>query len=439
MPEGVIRGDLGVQRGKIVQIASSIAEDAFATLSAKGRYVFPGIIDAHVHFNEPGRTDWEGLASGSAALAAGGGTCFFDMPLNSEPPVLDAAALREKRRLAEEKSCVDFALWGGLTPANLDKLAGLRDAGAIGLKAFMCNSGVASFAHVDAKSLREGMKRAAKLGMLVAVHAEDDALAAKLTVEQKASGRTDARAYLASRPIEVELIAIRQALEFAGETGCALHIVHVSSPEGIALIDDARAQRVDVTAETCPHYLLLNEKDVVRLGAIAKCAPPLRDEKRRVALWAELRAGRIQTIGSDHSPSLPEMKDSANLFAVWGGIAGCQHGFELLFSEASSAGKLEKDLPILAGVLARNVARRFRIEDRKGLLAVGRDADFSLLQFGDERKIEADELWSRHRISAYVGQTSRARVTHTYVRGNAVWADGRLTNLPQPGQFLRPQ
>jgi len=439
MPEGVIRGDLGVQRGKIVQIASSIAEDAFATLSAKGRYVFPGIIDAHVHFNEPGRTDWEGLASGSAALAAGGGTCFFDMPLNSEPPVLDAAALREKRRLAEEKSCVDFALWGGLTPANLDKLAGLRDAGAIGLKAFMCNSGVASFAHVDAKSLREGMKRAAKLGMLVAVHAEDDALAEKLTAEQKASGRTDARAYLASRPIEVELIAIRQALEFAGETGCALHIVHVSSPEGIALIDDARAQRVDVTAETCPHYLLLNEKDVVRLGAIAKCAPPLRDEKRRVALWAELRAGRIQTIGSDHSPSLPEMKDSANLFAVWGGIAGCQHGFELLFSEASSAGKLEKDLPILAGVLARNVARRFRIEDRKGLLAVGRDADFSLLQFGDERKIEADELWSRHRISAYVGQTSRARVTHTYVRGNAVWADGRLTNLPQPGQFLRPQ
>ena len=437
-PDGVMRADIGVLRGKIVQLSASISEDAATTVSANGRYVFPGIIDAHVHFNEPGRTDWEGIASGSAALAAGGGSCFFDMPLNSEPPVLDAASFRVKRALAEEKSCVDFALWGGLVPGNLDKLAGLRDAGAIGLKAFMCNSGIDSFARIDPKALREGMKRAAKLGMLVAVHAEDDEMAAKLTAEQKAKGCTDARAYLASRPVEVELTAIRQALEFAGETGCALHVVHVSSPEGIALIDEARMQRVDVTAETCPHYLLLNDKDVKRLGALAKCAPPLRDERRRVALWGDLRAGRIQTVGSDHSPSLPEMKDSENLFAVWGGIAGCQHGFELLFSEASKAGKLEKDLAVLAAVLARNVARRFQIEDRKGLLAVGRDADFCLLQFGDDREIETEDLWYRHRISAYVGQTSRARVTHTYVRGEAVWSSGRLVNLSQAGCFHAP-
>lgn len=438
-PEGVVRAELAVQRGKIVRIAPTIDEDAMAVLNAKGRYVFPGIVDAHVHFNEPGREDWEGIASGSAALAAGGGTCFFDMPLNSEPPVLDAAALREKRRLAEERSCVDFALWGGLTPLNLDKLAALRDAGAIGFKAFMCESGIASFPRADAKTLREGMKRAAKLGMLVAVHAEDDALAAKLTAQEKAAGRTDAKAYLASRPIEAELIAIRQALEIAGETECALHVVHVSSPEGIALIDEARAQRVDVTAETCPHYLLLNEKEVARQGAMAKCAPPLRDEKRRKAMWTELRAGRIQTIGSDHSPCRPEMKDSANLFAVWGGIMGIQHGFELLFSDASEAEKLEKDLPVLAAVLARNVARRFRIDGRKGVLATGMDADFSLLQFGDERKIEAEELWTRHRIGAYVGRKSRARVTHTFVRGTAVWSEGRLTNFPPPGEFLKPE
>jgi allantoinase len=435
-PEGVRRADLGVMRGRIVQIAPEIADPANATVNAKGSYVFPGIIDAHVHFNEPGRADWEGLATGSAALAAGGGTCFFDMPLNSEPPVLDAARFREKRALAEEKSCVDFALWGGLVPGNLDKLAGLRDAGAIGLKAFMCDSGIASFPRIDTAALREGMKRAAKLELLVAVHAEDDALAAKLTAAQKSKGKTDAKAYLASRPVEVELEAIRIALELAGETGCALHIVHVSSPEGIALVTGARLQRVDVTAETCPHYLLLNEKDVVRLGAIAKCAPPLRDEKRRLALWAELRAGHIQTVGSDHSPSLPEMKDSKNLFAVWGGIAGCQHGFELLFSEVAKTA--EKDLPVLAAVLARNVARRFRLEARKGLLEVGRDADFSLVKFGDEREIDAEELWTRHRISAYVGRRSGARVTHTFVRGCAVLADGRLTNLPQPGQFLAP-
>ncbi len=435
-PDGIVRADFGVMRGKIVEVAPKITDDADATLDARGSHVFPGIVDAHVHFNEPGRADWEGLATGSAALAAGGGTCYFDMPLNSEPPVLDAARLREKRALAEEKSCVDFALWGGLVPGNLDKLAGLRDAGAIGLKAFMCNSGIDSFPRVDEASLREGMKRAAKLGLLVAVHAEDEALAAKFTAEQKAKGRTNARAWLDSRPVEVELAAIRTALELAGETGCALHIVHVSSPEGIALVTAARDQRVDVTAETCPHYLLLNDKDVVRLGPIAKCAPPLRDEKRRLGLWTELRAGRIHTVGSDHSPSRPEMKDSANMFAVWGGIAGCQHGFELLFSECAKSA--EKDLPVLAAVLARNVARRFRLDARKGELAEGRDADFSLVKFGPEREIAADDLWTRHRISAYVGRTSRARVTHTYVRGCAVYADGRLTNLPSPGQFLAP-
>ncbi len=435
-PDGVIRADLAVMRGRIAKIAPEISDGAVTTLDASGRYVFPGIVDAHVHFNEPGRVDWEGLATGSAALAAGGGTCFFDMPLNSEPPVLDAAGLREKRALAEEKSCVDFALWGGLTPLNLDKLTGLRDAGAIGLKAFMSNSGIESFPHVDAKILREGMKRAAKLEILVAVHAEDEALANKFTAEQKAKGRTDAKAWLASRPVEVELAAIRTAIELAGETGCALHIVHVSSPEGIALIDEARAARVDVTAETCPHYLLLNDKDVGQLGALGKCAPPIRDEKRRVALWEDLRAGRIQTIGSDHSPSRPEMKDSANMFAVWGGIAGCQHGAQLLMSECAKTA--EKDLPILAAVLARNVARRFRIDARKGELALGRDADFSLIKFGTVHEIEADELWTRHRISPYVGRRSRVRVTDTYVRGCAVYAAGRLTNLPQPGQFLTP-
>ena len=435
-PEGIVRAELGIVRGKIVRMAPAVTDDAVATLDAAGKYVFPGIVDAHVHFNEPGRADWEGIATGSAALAAGGGTAFFDMPLNSEPPVLDAAGLRVKRAMAEEKSCTDFALWGGLTPGNLDQLAGLRDAGAIGLKAFMCDSGIASFPRTDARTLREGMKRAAKLGLLVAVHAEDEALAAQLTAELKAAGRTDARAWLDARPVAVELAAIRTALELAGETGCALHIVHVSSPEGIALVAEARLQRADVTAETCPHYLLFNEADVVRLGPLAKCAPPLRDEKRRKALWADLRAGRIQTVGSDHSPCRPEMKDSANMFAVWGGIAGVQHGAGLLFSACEKTAA--QDLPVLAAVLARNVARRFQIDDRKGQIAVGRDADFSLLEFGKARTIREDELWTRHRSSAYAGERSRARVTHTYVRGGAVFADGRLTNLPQTGQFLAP-
>lgn len=435
-PEGILPADLAVAHGRIVTIAPSIAGKAHQEIDASDRYVFPGIIDAHVHFNEPGRMEWEGIATGSAALAAGGGTAFFDMPLNSEPPVLDAARLREKRALAEEKSCVDFALWGGLTPLNLDKLAGLRDAGAIGLKAFMSASGIASFPRVDEKVLREGMKRAAKLGLIVAVHAEDEALAARLTEDLKARGRTDAAAWLESRPVEVELAAIRLATELAGETGCALHVVHVSSPEGIALIDEARDQRVDVTAETCPHYLLLNEKDVARIGPLAKCAPPIREEKRRKALWAGLRAGRVHTIGSDHSPSPADMKDSANFFAIWGGIAGVQHGASLLLSECGDTA--EKDLPMLAAALARNVARRFRIDGRKGRLAEGGDADFCLVDFGKPRAIESEDLWTRHRISAYVGRKTRARITDTFVRGHAVFAGGRLVNLPPPGQFMRP-
>jgi len=439
-PEGIHEAELGILHGKIVRVAAEITDRAHAELDATDRYVFPGILDAHVHFNEPGRAEWEGLASGSLALAAGGGTTFFDMPLNSEPPVLDAAGLREKRAIAERQSCTDFALWGGLVPGNLDKLAGLRDAGAIGLKAFMSNSGIDSFPRVDAKSLYEGMKRAAKLGLLVAVHAEDDALAAQFTAVQKAKGKHDAKAWLASRPVEVELAAIRQALEFAGETGCALHIVHVSSPEGLALITEARAQRVDVSAETCSHYLLLNDKDVTKLGAAAKCAPPIRDEKRRLAMWQELRAGHIQTVGSDHSPSPPEMKTSKDFFEIWGGIAGVQHGFQLLMSEAvEDGGPNGPALPLLAAVLARNVARRFRLDGRKGLLAEGHDADFSLVELGDKHKITADELWTRHRISPYIGRTSRVRVTDTYVRGCPVWADGRVASGSPKGQFLRPE
>jgi allantoinase len=406
-------------------------------LEAEGCYVLPGIIDAHVHFNEPGRTEWEGLASGSAALAAGGGTTFFDMPLNSEPPVIDAARLREKRALAEEKSCVDFALWGGLIPGNLDQLASLRDAGVVGFKAFMSESGIASFPRVNATVLREGMKRAAKLGLPVAVHAEDETLAARFTAAEQAAGRHDAAAWLASRPVEVELEAIRVALELAGETGCSLHIVHVSSPEGVALVEEARDRRVDVTAETCPHYLLLNDQDVAEIGALAKCAPPIRDEKRRKALWRDLRAGRIHTVGSDHSPAPAALKTSDDFFALWGGISGVQHGAALLFS--ACAATLEQDLPRLSAVLARNVARRFRLGGRKGLLAEHWDADFCVIQPGRSRTIEAGDLWTRHQISPYVGRRSRVRVTDTYVRGHAVYAQGRLVNLPPPGRFLRPE
>jgi allantoinase len=321
------------------------------------------------------------------------------MPLNSEPPVLDALRLHEKRRLAERKSRTDFALWGGLVPGNLDQLAGLKDAGAVGLKAFMSNSGIASFPRVDRAALRSGMKRAAQLGLLVAVHAEDDAKAAALTRAQRDAGHTDAAAYLRSRPPEVECLAIREALELSGETGCALHIVHVSSPEGLALVTAARRRGVNVTAETCWHYLLLNASAPLQRGAVAKCAPPLRSETRRRRLWAGLRAGRVDTLGSDHSPAPPGLKTAADYFDLWGGIAGVQHGFELLLNATLATAELRPS--------------RTRV-------------------------IRARELLTRHRLSPYVGLESALRITHTFVRGRAVWAAGRLTPQSPRGHFLTP-
>ncbi len=438
--EGVIHADAGIAEGKVVQLAGRIREDAAKTIDATGLHVFPGILDAHVHFNEPGRAEWEGLATGSAALAAGGGAWFCDMPLNSTPPVLDGATFAEKRRLAEQKSVADFSLWGGLAPGNLDRLGELRDAGAIGLKAFMCGSGIEDFPAVtDAATLRAGMKRAAALGLLVAVHAEDEALAAKLTAETRARGATDARSWLATRPVEVELAAIELALELAGETRCALHIVHVSSPEGIALVSNAKRAGVDVSAETCPHYLLLNEGAVISQGAPAKCAPPLRPETARQRLWSAVRGGGVDTIGSDHSPAPPGMKTAADFFAIWGGISGIQHGFPLLISEALKQGGAEGlALPLLARLLAGNVAQRFRLPGR-GRIAEGCEADLALLDLDAEHVLTNDELLYRHRQGPYAGRKCKVRVVRTLVRGVEIWGDGGIAPGAPRGKFIQPQ
>lgn len=435
-PAGVTKADVGVAGGRFAVITPEIREAAAREIDATGLHVFPGILDAHVHFNEPGRAEWEGLASGSAALAAGGGSWFGDMPLNSTPPVTDAATFAAKRRLAEQKAVTDFSLWGGLVPGNQDKLAELRDAGALGLKAFMCGSGIDDFPGItDAATLRAGMKRAAELELVVAVHAEDDALANQLTAAARARGATDARAWLATRPVEVELSAIKLALELAGETRCALHIVHVSSAEGLALIAQAKQAGVDVTAETCPHYLLLNEEETVRQGAPAKCAPPLRPEAARQQLWRAVDGGQVDTIGSDHSPAPPELKTAPDFFAVWGGISGVQHGFPLLLSEA-----LARDpdaLPALAALLSDNVARRFRLPG-KGRLRAGSDADFVLLDVNSELTLRNRDLLYRHRQGPYDGRHCSVRVVETFVRGQSVWGEGGIAPGALRGHFLRP-
>jgi allantoinase len=423
-PNGVVRADIGVADGKIAALETGLSGGAREVIDADGLHVFPGVIDAHVHFNEPGRTDWEGIQTGSAAVAAGGGTMYFDMPLNAHPPTLDAASFRLKQTAAETKSHVDFAFWGGLTPGNLDKLSELGDCGVIGFKAFMCPSGIDDFEHVDERTLREGMKRAAALGRIVAVHAESESR----IIRSEGSGIRD---YLCSRPIEAELEAIRLALELAGETGCALHVVHVSSAAGARLVAEARARGVDATCETCPHYLVLSDEDVERLGAVAKCAPPLRSRAERDNLWRALLAGEIATIGSDHSPAPPGMKAAADFFQVWGGISGAQHLLALLITRGMEPGAL-------ARVLSGNVAERFGLPESKGRIAVGCDADLALIDLHAEFELKREDLFYRHRQSPYIGRRLRGATRQSLVRGRTVFRNGRIACSPS-GRLIRPK
>lgn len=428
--------DIGVSEGRIVQLHPAISEGAREIIDATNLQVWPGIIDAHLHFNEPGRTEWEGIATGSRALAAGGGTTYFDMPLNAHPPTVDLASFEMKHALALEKSVVDFGLWGGLVPGNADDMEPLAAAGVIGFKAFMSETGTPDFQRSGEPVLREGIKRAAALGLPVAVHAEDNELVNRLSAEAMAAGKITPADYLASRPVEAELNAIETAINLAGEFGCKLHIVHVSSPEGLAKIAAARQRGVDVTAETCPHYLLFTCEDVERIGPSAKCAPPIRDPERNRLLWQNLASGLIQTIGSDHSPSPGSMKVGDNFFKLWGGIAGCQHAFPLFIARAMEDEGIDPSL--LTSVLSGNVAERFGIAASKGSIAIGKDADFTFLQKGVSEVIAEEMLLYRHAISPYLGSTLRTSVVRTITRGQTVWNDGRIASEPGRAKFIRP-
>jgi allantoinase len=312
----------------------------------------------------------------------------------------------------------------------------LADAGAIGFKAFMSRSGTPDFPHSDAKVLRRGMKTAAARGLPVAVHAEDDLMTYTLAEERRSQGKVGWRDYLESRPVEAELRAIRVALEVAGETSCDLHIVHVSCPEGIDLIRAARDRGVRVTAETCPHYLLLTDESVGQIGASAKCAPPLRDAARRDEMWKRILLGAIDTLASDHSPSPPEMKISDDFFSVWGGIAGCQHAFPLALAEWNVRSGLE-GLPRFAAVTATNVADRFGIGGTKGRIAEGLDADLALVDLRGFGTITEEQLFYRHAVSPYIGSELRAVIKGTWVRGRAVYRNERFP-VPAQGRLLTP-
>lgn len=430
---GEARADLGIIEGVFAAIEPGLVRTARDELDVEGAVIYPGVVDPHVHFNEPGRTGWEGWASGSAALAAGGGTTCLEMPLNAAPPTVDRPSFAAKATAATGQSHVDFGLWGGLTPTNLDHLEELADCGAVGFKAFMSASGTDDFRHADDDTLFQGMTIAARLELPVAVHAENDAITAGIADRLRRQGNTTARDYLASRPVVAELEAIGRAITLAEAAGCRLHVVHVSSGRGVAMIAEARGRGVDVTCETCTHYLLFTDEDVEWIGALAKCAPPLRDRATREDLWSALEIGDIDWIASDHSPVPPSMKTGSDFFAVWGGISGCQH-----LLAATIPACIERGIPParIAQLVATNAADRFRLHG-KGEIAVGNDADFNWGAPQEPRVLSRDEVQYRHPDSLWDHHPLGWRVGGTSLRGTVIAREGQIVS-PPAGRLIRP-
>ncbi|MEC1736879.1 allantoinase [Bacillus mojavensis] len=432
-PDGVKEADIAMKNGIIAKIGSAIEAEGAPVVEASGQYVFPGAVDCHVHFNEPGREDWEGFETGSRMMAAGGCTTYFDMPLNCIPSTVTAENLLAKAEIGRRKSAVDFALWGGLVPGHIDDIHPMAEAGAIGFKAFLSKSGTEEFRSVDERTLLKGMKEIAAAGKILALHAESDAITSFLQMEWANKGKVNADAYAASRPEEAEAEAVYRTIQYAKVTGCPIHFVHISTAKAVRLIREAKQEGLDVTVETCPHYVLFSHDDLRERGSVAKCAPPLRSQPSKEALIDTLIAGDIDMVSSDHSPCRPSLKREDNMFLSWGGISGGQFTLLAMLELA-----LERDIPFetIAEWIAGAPAKRFGLQ-QKGRLEEGRDADVVLVSM-EPYTVTTEMMFAKHKQSIYEGHTFPCRISSTYSRGRCVYSDGEKADSGIEGALVVP-
>ena len=420
---------VGIAGERIAVVASyDEAPDATRTITLEDDEVLlPGLVDTHVHVNEPGRTEWEGFATATRAAAAGGVTTILDMPLNSIPATTTVAALEIKRLVAKGQVFVDVGFWGGAVPDNLHDLASLHDVGVFGFKCFLLDSGVAEFRHLEPEAFALAMKETARLGALLIVHAEDGHL-----LDEGALDGTHYAGFLASRPRAAEEAAIDLVIAQARETGGRAHVVHLSDADAVPMLRAARAAGVDVSVETCPHYLTFDAEHIADGATELKCCPPIREAANREALWAALAAGDLDFVVSDHSPCTAALKhDSGGDFgAAWGGIASVQLGLPAVWTGARARGHALADVVLWT---ATAPADRVGLA-HKGRIEVGADADLVRFAPDEEFTVDVARLHHRNPVSAYAGRRLAGVVRETWLRGVPVEAsDGQSAR----GRLLR--
>jgi len=428
LPTGERPVSIGVTDGQITAIEPYGADlSGTRTLSlAADEVLLPGMVDSHVHVNEPGRTEWEGFATATRAAAAGGITTIIDMPLNSLPPTVDVAALDVKRAVAAQKAYVDVGFWGGAVPGNIDQLRGLHRAGVFGFKCFLLDSGVPEFPPLMPEDLHEYLTVLREFDGLMIVHAED---AGSIEHSPAAHGSRYAE-FLHSRPRGAENTAIAHVIEAARATGARVHILHLSSSDALPMIATAKRDGVRITVETCPHYLVFDADQIPAGATQFKCCPPIREAGNRDLLWAGLADGTIDCIVSDHSPCTPELKrlDLGDFGVAWGGIASLQVALPAVWTQAKARGH---GLAELTRWMSAGPAALAGLH-RKGALAVGRDADLTVFAPDQQFVVDPTTLHHRNPITAYAGQTLTGTVRSTWLRGQELVGD------PNRGRLLTP-